>query len=382
MYNTLKRLYFKLVFWKNRYFPVHNILRIEPVSKLDYDTFYGYYTEYPVFDDKIIYHSTKRSCRPLDLKNEVSIVFQNLLSGNVKVIGKSTCFNFQQGSRLRWEENFIFYNAKNKLTDENIVVRYDSVNDVSEQFKGHFCELISKSIFLSFDYDYLTSIGSEYGYIGNDSKDSFSDSMQNICLVDVDKGLSTELLNFVSLKHNFRELNLSNFHVNHILLNPSRNSFVGILRGYMRKKRLDILFKFCLISNTFMILQKGYISHYTWKDDRTLIYYGNNDKKRGYFSLDVKSNKATKLPINTKGDGHMSIFNDEMVFDTYPGYNGLHELWIYSFKNKTQKLLGVLPNNGNYYGRFRCDLHPRIGPQGIFLDSAYTDQRRLYKVLM
>ena len=83
--------------------------------------------------------------------------------------------------------------------------------------------------------------------------------------------------------------------------------------------------------------------------------------------------------ISVFGDGHPSVFGDNMIFDTYPDKARMQTLFSYNLRNKHLTILGRFFTPLKFHDQTRCDLHPKWSCDGkkIFFDSVYLGKRIL-----
>ena len=97
-------------------------------------------------------------------------------------------------------------------------------------------------------------------------------------------------------------------------------------------------------------------------------------------------NNSEQIFSNSKitnfGDGHPTIYNKKMLFDTYPDKSRIKYLMSFNVENNHLQNIGSFFENFDYYGETRCDLHPRWSFDGskMFIDSVHTGKRFLYKI--
>ena len=82
------------------------------------------------------------------------------------------------------------------------------------------------------------------------------------------------------------------------------------------------------------------------------------------------------------GDGHPSVFKNQMIYDTYPDRSGMKHLYLFDFEKKKQIELGSFYEPLKFYQESRCDLHPRFSKDGtrVFFYSVHTGKRKLYYI--
>lgn len=102
-----------------------------------------------------------------------------------------------------------------------------------------------------------------------------------------------------------------------------------------------------------------------------------------YFSININTTVIKKLShseIHQFGDGHPSIYNNKMVFDTYPNRQQFKSLFLMDTQSNELSKVLELYEPFKFFGYTRCDLHPRWSKDGksIFIDSTHTGKRHVY----
>jgi hypothetical protein len=84
-------------------------------------------------------------------------------------------------------------------------------------------------------------------------------------------------------------------------------------------------------------------------------------------------------------DGHVNCLSDAdwIVNDTYPDRDRIRSLYLYHLQTGELVDLTGLHAPPEYNGEWRCDLHPRLSPDGtrVTVDSAHEGKgRQIYLV--
>lgn len=379
MYKGVKRFYFYLTYFLN-------LLRKKiyfdgDVKELSFgfesDSYFGYFDDFPENGDLVAFNAIVKSNRIRYLKSRVSIVVYSISKRTFKVIGHSRAFNFQQGSRLRWVSGLLFYNDVDEEGTGLIKCWNPLTNDISS-YEGLAADFVSTTEVISFSYLGLKDNKYEYSYpnLLHEDVSSFE-----IIKLDIVSGTKLMLCDSDCLR-DARNANkqFSKRYINHLLVSPEKDRFIFLLRYENNKEKWDYLMLGSTSVKNVSILAEGYFSHFAWKDNDNIVFYGKINGLRGYFLFNILSLEVSKLPIRDHLDGHMSIDGNEMVYDTYPGWNGRKELWLYNFDSCQSRRLGCFRNNPSYFGPSRCDLHPRVKDNLIYIDSNHNGRRRLYRL--
>jgi Tol biopolymer transport system component len=84
--------------------------------------------------------------------------------------------------------------------------------------------------------------------------------------------------------------------------------------------------------------------------------------------------------IDKFGDGHPSVYGNNILFDTYPNKSRMKKLLLFDVSSSELRELGEFYESFDFYAETRCDLHPRFSFDGkkVFFDSVHEGKRGLY----
>jgi hypothetical protein len=129
------------------------------------------------------------------------------------------------------------------------------------------------------------------------------------------------------------------------------------------------------------------ISHFDWKDDHTILAWAGVDGVSAMYELDALRRQRPRAVFRDTiaQDGHISYNHDRtwVACDTYPGSDGMRELFIVECATGTKVSLGT------YYSpvdrqlhEIRCDPHPSWSADGrqIAFDGMHEGTRQRYVV--
>src|SRR5690606_18356864 len=175
---------------------------------------------------------------------------------------------------------------------------------------------------------------------------------------------------------------------NHLLFNPSgtRIIFLHRWRSPQRKSWWTRMYTARPDGSEIRLLSDvGMVSHFDWRDDRTILAWTRDKKgKTGFYLIDDESGDHELVGdgVLTR-DGHCSYSPDRrwILNDTYPDKEGNQTLMLYRVADGQRVDIGrfFLPEVLRRQP-VRCDRHPRRNRDGtqVCNDSAHELPRQVY----
>lgn len=393
-----KNLYVELNFILNKKNYTHKFYQdigdstIHPCVNDASESFFGYYDKCPMnASGWVINHisnETTRLKRKID--SSLDIVLSNIYSDEIIKIDSSSAYTWQQGCRTQWlDDDLLMFNDYSRKENCWVSKVFSlSSRSIIKTFNYPVQDSFKRDFFVSLNYKRLHAVTEDYGYNnqGDANENEFENEIDGLFIIDFNSGESRLLHSLEEIacfnNHNVLE---STFHtVNHVMINKAGTHLMFIHRYYENGIRKDRL----LVSDfesLKVVADNEMVSHCCWYNDNTIYGYLRNNNKDGYYFIDLDT---LKFSLNEEvynlglGDGHPHVFDDLIVFDTYPDRSRIQSLFIYDVKNKTiDKLLEVF-QSPRYRESSRCDLHPRFSKDGtlIFFDSVYENKRKHYYI--
>lgn len=365
------------------------IAPVEPPAPGVAATFFGYYDKSPWHPHEgwLLFHTIRND-------GTVGICATRSPSKGFVDLGHSHTWNHQQGAMLQWvssrDEPTVIYND---LVDGGFGARLRSVTGGEAAAISWPVQAVhpNKSLALSLNYARLARLRPEYGYTQRVPNANSRASLKNDGIWRVDLESNTgelivrieDLLDIMPIP----AAEADNHKVNHAMYSPAGSRFVFLHRWFGRRgKRSRLFVAHADGTHLRVLLDEGMISHYSWRDERTLLAYARGPLGDGYYLVNVESGciEPYNAELGQQGDGHPSFSpNGEWVLtDTYPDRARQRRLLLHH--SKTGRLLEV----GRFFapwkfdGPVRCDLHPRWSPDGqsVSIDSVHEGHRRMYVI--
>ncbi len=350
--------------------------------------FFGYYDKSPWTHDLRWY-----ACHRLEHEHVAVQVYDHQTGGSV-VLGRSPAWNYQQGSMLQWlprqSTPTLIYNS---VADGQLVAHIVQVSGGQQTLPAPVQVLHpSGSHALLLNYRRLAQCDPAYGYtvdVQNFAPD-LPHNQDGIWQIDLAGGQPLLLITLTQLEQIAPRPELahaSGQHVNHLLYSPNGSRFVFVHRWRTAQGRFSRLY----VANTAnptprLLLDERMVSHYGWRDERTLLAYARTAAHGdGYYLIDVAQGNSTPLARGTLerlGDGHPTYSPDRqwIVTDSYPDRARQRHLLLYHVTTGELIEVGRFLAPLRYDGDLRCDLHPRWSPDGrmLSIDSTHSGTRQTY----
>lgn len=358
------------------------------------ETFFGYYDKSPIsLDNKyIVYHASELNTNKLPNPNiPIEIILFNNIEKKVEKIFTTNAYNWQQGTKLQWidGERFIFNDYDKTLQKYISIIVNSATGKIAKTIDFPIYD-VYKNVALSLNFDRLNLLRPDYGYRNRLEKvnlDFTDNEKDGIFFVNLEKNTSKLI---ISLKdvikiHYKKNMKKAKHWFNHIMISPSGNKFIFLHRWLFGNRKFDALIISDVDGNNIKCLaDDDMVSHCYWNGNSEIVSY-MRDKQYGdkYYMIDIETGERKILGkgiIDKFGDGHPNIYQNKMLFDTYPNKARMKELYLFNLENNRLIKLGEFFESLKYYGETRCDLHPKWSYDGkkIFFDSVHTGQRYMY----
>jgi hypothetical protein len=364
--------------------------KLNKISYKNKESFFGYYDKSPInmTNEYIVFHSSNITTNQLpDPKIAVDIVLYDIKNDKFEIIDKSYAYNWQQGSKLMWIDDYKFiYNVFEKGEYKSKI--YDIKTKNFEIIDFPIYDIFKNEFAISLNFERLDIGRGDYAYknknLNIDWKDNKNDGLYYIDLQNNNKNLIVALQDVIDFNYKDSMQNAKH-KFNHIMISPNGDKIMFMHRWFLENgRRLDTL----LVcdkngENLKIIADKEMVSHCYWYDNENIFGYLREFDGDRFYMININTLEKEvigKNIIDKFGDGHPTIYKNNIVFDTYPDKSRMLHLFLYNLKNNNLEELGEFFQSFDYYGETRCDLHPRFSFDGkkVFFDSVHEGKRYLY----
>ncbi|CAN5851452.1 hypothetical protein BH23PLA1_BH23PLA1_42750 [soil metagenome] len=381
---------------------VEQILPAHAVTQGPKAHFFGYYDKCP-WDASGRYLLAKQIdyCDRQPEPGETLTVGMIDLQDNNKYLplDETAAWSWQQGTMLQWlgsaPDREIIYNSIDD--DQYVAIIRDIHSGRTRKLpRPIYAASLDGTKAVTLDYDRLNRLRPGYGYhtLPEAHPDDPAPDSAGIYAMDISSGENDLIISIAQLaKHKADERFQEGAHhwVNHLQFNPSGDHFLFLHRWQQEPGQSRWYTRMYTArpdgSDLRLIQDTGMVSHFDWRDDRTILAWSVTEENGNAFYLfDIESGEITPMGQDVlPRDGHCSYSPDRqwVLNDTYPDSNRLQTLMLYHPGENKRIDIGRFFLPPKLTGPFRCDLHPRWNRDGtqVCIDSAHeADTRQLYVI--
>jgi len=309
-------------------------------------------------------------------------------------LGTSSAWCWQQGCMLQWRPGSDSEVLWNDRQDGQFVCHILDVQTGRKRTIPSAVYSVSPDgkTAVTADFRRINDKRPGYGYAGladpNAGKLAPDDS--GIWSVDLETGktkLIITLAQVAAIDCRYADLAKGRQWFNHLLFNPDGSRFVFLHRWRMDDGVWDNfstrMFSANFDGSDIRLVTDGEgkaISHFIWLDPTHLnIWLG----APGAFAVVPDDGSGSCQPMLESLDGHQSYLGDNewMIYDAYPGEDQHMPLFLLHLPSGRHFEIGRFYAPSEYNGEWRCDLHPRVSPDGrrLCIDSVHEgDGRQMY----
>jgi hypothetical protein len=360
--------------------------------------FFGYYDKCPwnAPGTLLLAHEALFNDRPPGPEDAATVGVVRLAEGNrYEPLATTLAWNWQQGSMLQWHpadpERLVMHNDR----------RAHRFVACVRDLHGRTLNVYDRPIYgVSPDGRYACSVNFArlhahrpgYGYAG--CADPWADEPHpvedGIHRLDLQSGHSELIVSLDQLAHLDTDADARDAFqwINHVQISPDAARI-----GFFHIRRTDGGWhaRLCCCasdgSGLAVLLDREFISHYDWRDNRSILIWARDQSRPGNFMLVGVEGRAPTVVGDSVlvEDGHASFSPDRrwVLNDTYPDRYDMRTLMLYrSADGKRLDLARLHSPKSRWWGEIRCDLHPRWNRDGtaVCIDSVHTGERQMYVV--
>lgn len=371
---------------------VANPLPVTRISPAGAHCFFGYY-DVPAFSGDGQYHLCHRvpfMDRLPAAADVATLGMIRLADASFTPFAETNAWNFQQGTMLQWSptapnDAVIF----NRFADKQYVgVIHDLLTGTERVLPMPVATVDPQGRYaLSISFSRVFDFRPGYGYAN--APDPYAaeqhPAADGVFRVDLETGETTLLFSYADLARALPEMANGKIVVNHITFNPDGTRFLMLVRDFLEVGATDwgTAFLTAGIDGGDVRVHAGnhMVSHYHWRDPRTVLTYARLDKGEHLYLVDDATGDTTVIdPGFFTFDGHCSFSPNRkwLLYDSYPWEQRRH-LFLYDLQRGIPYEVGVFadpypPDD------IRCDLHPRWDRAGtrISFDAVHEGFRGIY----
>lgn len=322
-----------------------------------------------------------RSPRPDDV---VKVGMVDLQDSNRWIeLGRSRAWCWQQGCHLQWRPGSATEVLWNDREGGRFVCRVLDVRTRAMRSLPWPIDIASPDgrSALGVDFARIANHRTGYGYAGveDPNRATAAPADSGVYRIDLATGERTMLVSCAQMaalpapyiKPGERR------YINHVQWSPDGRRFLFFDRGGPGGTGFTRVFTASTSDGSDLRFVDRDSSHYDWRDPGHILIWN-----RGYrLFADDGTGRGELLWMAP--NGHDSYLPDlrRVVTDTYPeGPDRLQFLYLVHLPEARFEVLGAFASPPEYKGEWRCDLHPRISPDGkkICFDSAHAGGRQMY----
>lgn len=306
-------------------------------------------------------------------------------------LGKTTAWNWQQGTMLQWlpgePERKIIFNQRDAGRYVSIICDIHTRETRQLPLPVY---AVNGTNALSLNFSRLHRLRPGYGYVGipDPYVDNPHPAEDGIYWMSLETDEYRLLISYDDMRCLQPVDSMANSHhrFNHIHIAPDGSNFVWLHRWHdAQQRRIDRLLTANMDgSDIAIVADDGYVSHIDYYTTQQVVAWARHPATGKRYLRYMRHSDACEV-IGAEvfsSDGHCSFSPDRqwMLTDTYPDAENMRTLMLYHMETNTRYDIGRFYAPPELAGPVRCDLHPRWSRDGrqVCIDSAHTGERQVY----
>lgn len=321
-------------------------------------------------------------------KDPAQLQWVDTATGEYHQIGSTRAWCWQQGCRLRWHPvrpDMVMYND---VEGERYVCRVVELGSGTVETIGQaFYDITPDGRYgLSLDYSRLQRLRPGYGYgtLPDETRGEMLPDKAAIWRVDILSGETVPLVTYAQLAELCPEAAGYENYVNHISVSPDGERFSFFHLWTVGQRWDGRLYVARMDGTVLQCVEDRFIpSHYCWLGSEGLLItsVGFGGSPSYYYRYDLNTMGRTRLHNDQlERDGHPSPLPDGRWFvtDTYPQADSRQRLFLARLDGAGFQPICRVYSDPRMFEEKRCDLHPRLTPDGrtITIDCTCRDGKR------
>lgn len=360
--------------------------------------FFGYYDKSPwnTSGRYILAHEAAFNDRPPLADDAIGIGLIDLDQGHeFRRLTEGVAWNWQQGAMLQWHprdpERLFTYNDRRDGQFVGVVRHIEQGELVVYEWPIYALHPDGNTGF-SLNFARLARHRPGYGYAGvpDPYYDQPHPDRDGLWRIDLESGQAHLIVSLAQLAAYSPKPSMAGawHYLNHVQPSRSGGRLAFFHIWHTDPRRWEVRLFTCRPdgSELHCLLDTGFISHYDWRDDDSLLVWAN--RPNGQPCFQILSHDPDHRPkvfgeaVLTE-DGHCSFSPDGrwVLNDTYPDPFDKRTLMLVRYADGERiDLARLYSPKSRWWGEIRCDLHPRWSRDGrqICIDSVHEGTRQMY----